>query len=166
MRILPNRVVLFVIRAAAIAGQPLQGDRRLGSVCRHVVRRVRLGAFDDQMSGRHYGRHLVTGDTMIVPEIRFSKVLDRDVSAVYIMATFRQRRSVSLYAKIDVRLLKTHTKNKKKYSLTLCHWILGFCVPSASCASQCISTDSLIFRWYIFSGSTVNVGGFLTNTSI
>lgn len=73
------------------------------------------------------------------------------------------------------------------------HVTLGRCVPSASCASQCISTDSptyepyrlnsyiyiklysgcwcmhfspLTFLWYKGSGSTVNAGGLRTNTSI
>lgn len=46
------------------------------------------------------------------------------------------------------------------------HWIFGRCVPSASCASHAISTDSPTLRWYSRSGSMVNVGGLRTSTSM
>lgn len=62
------------------------------------------------------------------------------------------------------QLAATHASLRKK--LTLCHWTVGFCVPSASCTSQCISTVSPTFLWYRLSGSTTNTGGFRTKTSM
>lgn len=169
--LLPYRIVLFVVRTAAITGQPLQCNGCLGSVGRDVVRRMRLRALDDQMSGRHYCGHLVARDTVIVTEIGFPEVFYCNVSTVNAVTAFRQRCSVSLYTAKKTQSFSPRgsyitSESLSDRALTLCHWIFGFCVPSASCASQYISTDSLIFLWYMLSGSTVNVGGFLTNTSI
>lgn len=92
----PNRVVLFVVRASAVTGQPLQRDGRLGRVGRHVVRRVRLGALDHQMGGGHNGGHFVAGHAVIISKVGFPEVFDGDVAAVYVVPAFGQRGSVSL----------------------------------------------------------------------
>lgn len=145
----PYGVVLFIVRSPRVAWLPSECHLELGGRAWHVVWRMGLRALYDELSVRYYRRHLRIMELWHMTDVVNELYILNGSYVIWLVLTSLEAThwyipkscllSVSMVMLPPSALTRLFCRGSPSRRL---HTTLGRCVPSASWASQCISTDS------------------------